>query len=188
MLAKRSITLLGTAFITACGGGAGGGGMVPRHFDVSPDARNPIVIAYSGVSAAEMTKIVSQMAADVPINVNQVVPEQGYVETRWADVATFNLGTEAASLPTIERQVVYVFQAQDRENVGILQIGGWYQPTRPPGTPASRSQRYDRFIPTSHPGYQLMLQFEYRLKNLLFPQNGVAIVEPREHQEQQQNQ
>jgi hypothetical protein len=161
---------------------------VPRHFDVSPDARNPIVIPYSGVSAAEMTNIVAQMASDVPINVDQVVPAQGFVETAWSDIAAFNLGTEAQSLPLPERQVVYVFTAQDRGEVGILQIGGWYQPTRPPGTPAARSQRYDRFIPTSHPGYQLMLQFEYRFKNQLFPQNGVTVVDPGEQQQQQQQQ
>ncbi len=158
---------------------------MPRHFDVSPDARNPIVIPYSGVSAADMTNIVAQMASDVPINVDQVVPAQGMVETRWSDIASFNLGTQASELPLPERQVVYVITAQDRGDVGILQIGGWYQPTRPSGTPAARSQQYDRFIPTSHPGYQLMLQFEYRLKNQLFPQNGVTVVDPAEQQQNQ---
>jgi len=188
MKSRSGMALLGTALILGCGGGAGGGGTVPRHFDVSPDASNPIVIPYSGVSAAEMTNIVAQMASEVPINVAQVVPKNGFVETAWSDIRNFNLGNEANSLPLPERQVVYVFQAQDREKVGILQIGGWYQPTRPPGTPAARSQRYDRFIPTSHPGYQLMLNFEYRLKNQLFPQHGVTVVDPAEQPEQQQNQ
>ena len=185
MPTKRLVPLLGMALMLGCGGGAGGGGMVPRHFDVSPDARNPIVIPYTGVSAAEMTNIVAQMASDVPINVNQVVPNEGYVETRWADIADFNLGAQASELPLPERQVVYVFTAQDRGDNGILQIGGWYQPTRPAGTPAARSQRYDRFVPTNHPGYQLMLQFEFRLKNQLFPQNGVTLIDVGEQQQQQ---
>ena len=172
MLARQALALLGIALIAACSSSS-----VPRHFAVPAGAQNPLVIQYKGASAAEMTNIVAQMSSDVPISTRQVVPDKGYVETRWVDIQTFNLGAQTAAYPLAERQVIYVFQAQDRgEDGGVLQIGGWYQPTRPPGTSPARDSRYDRFLPTSHPGYQLMLQFEFRLEQY-FVEKGITVVE-----------
>jgi hypothetical protein len=172
MLARQSLALLGIALVAACSSSS-----VPRRFAVPAGAQNPLVIQYNGASAAEMTNIVAQMCSGVPISTGQVVPDKGYVETRWVDIAQFNLGSQTAAYPLQERQVIYVFQAQERgEDGGVLQIGGWYQPTRPPGSSPARDSRYDRFIPTGHPGYQLMLQFEFRLKQY-FVEKGITVVE-----------
>jgi hypothetical protein len=173
MLPRQFLQVLGISLLSACAGSS----TVPRSYSVPADAQNPIVIRYEGATPDEMTEIVAQMCADVPIAKSQVVPERGYVETRWADIGEFSLGLQADVYPLPERQVVYVFQAQETgEYSGVLQIGGWYQPTRPPGQSPKRDSRYDRFIPTDHPGYQLMLQFEFRL-NELFAQRGVQVVE-----------
>ncbi|NNG17534.1 MAG: hypothetical protein HKM89_13745, partial [Gemmatimonadales bacterium] len=79
MLKNSSATLLAVIVASACGGGSS----VPRNYPVPEGAQNPIVIRYSGISAAEMVNVVAQMCADVPISTAQVVPAKGYVETRW---------------------------------------------------------------------------------------------------------
>ena len=173
MLPRQSLQVLGITLLSACAGSS----TVPRGYSVPAEAQNPIVIRYEGATPAEMTEIVAQMCSDVPIAKSQVVPEKGHVETRWADITEFSLGLQADVYPLQERQVVYVFQVQETgENAGVLQIGGWYQPTRPPGSSPQRDSRYDRFIPTDHPGYQLMLQFKFRL-NELFAQKEIQVVE-----------
>jgi hypothetical protein len=144
-----------------------------------------MVMRYSGASVEQMVNIVAQMCADVPISTAQVVPENGYVETRWADVAEYKLGTQAAGYPLQERFVVYAFQLRSTgENEGVLQIAGWYQPTAPGGVARTRDSRYDRFIPTGHPGYQLMLSFDWRLKNLSFPAAGITVLEQQQEEGQ----
>lgn len=149
---------------------------VPRHFSVPENAQNPIVLRYQGTTVSDMTTIIAEVCSDVPIPTAQVVPERGFVETRWVDVAGFNLAVQAETYPLEEREVIYVFQAQQAgENAGVLQIGGWYQPTAPSGV-RTRDTRYDRFVPTGHPGYQLMLQFEYRLKQK-FAARGITVTD-----------
>ena len=173
MLPRQFLQLLSATLLSACAGSS----TVPRSYSVPADAQNPIVMRYEGATPAEMTEIVAQMCSGIPIAKSQVVPEKGYVETRWADIAEFSLGLQADVYPLPERQVVYVFQAQETgEKSGVLQIGGWYQPTRPPGSSPQRDSRYDRFIPTDHPGYQLMLQFKFRLDEL-FAQKKIRVVE-----------
>jgi hypothetical protein len=167
-MSKSWYLLLGAAFLSACSGSG-----VPRHFPVPENAQNPIVMEYSGATVAQVANIVAKVCSDVPILTAQVRPNDGFVETRWSDLGTFNLGTQAEVLPAHERSVIYAFQASGNENQGVLQIAGFYQPTRPTGTPARRDSRYDRLIPTGHPGYQLALQFEFRLKNE-FVTNGIT--------------
>ena len=169
--------LLGAAFLSACSGGSG----VPRYFAVPEGAENPIVMQYSGATVAQVTNIVAKVCSDVPLSTAQVRPNDGYVETRWADIANFSLGSQAESLPLQERSVIFAFQAKGDENQGVLQVAGFYQPTRPSGTPARRDSRFDRLIPTGHPGYQLALQIEYRLKNE-FMANGITLEEQEEGQ------
>jgi len=114
---------------------------------------------------AEITDIVAKVCSDVPLAVAQVRRDDGYVETRWADIASFNLGSQADNYPLRERSVIYVFQTQATgDDAGILQISGYYQPTRPTGTSPRRDSRYDRLLPTNHLGYQLALQIEWRLR------------------------
>jgi len=173
MVRRYLFELFGIALLSACAGSSA----VPRAYSVPAEAQNPIVIRYEGSTPAEMTEIVALMCSDVPIAKSQVVPEKGYLETRWADIGEFGLGLQAEVYPFQERQVVYVFQAQETgEHAGVLQIGGWYQPTRPPGSSPRRDSRYDRLIPTDHPGYQLMLQFEFRLKEL-FARREILVVD-----------
>lgn len=161
--------LLGAALVPACSGGSG----VPRYFAVPEGAQNPIVIEYSGATVVQVTNMVAKVCSEVPISTAQFRPNDGYVETRWADIATFGLGSQAESLPLQERSVIFAFEANGDENQGVLQIAGLYQPTRPSGTPARRDSRFDRLIPTGHPGYQLALQIEFRLKNELTA-NGIT--------------
>jgi hypothetical protein len=162
------------AVASACSSTAG----VPRHIAVPEGAQNPIVLRYSGATVEQMTNVVAQMCANVPISTAQVVPANGYVETRWSDLADFNLGSQVSTLPPSERFVVYAFQVKGiSENEGVLQIGGWYQPTAPAGRARSRDSRYDRLFKTGHPGYQMILQFDWRLRNNLFPERGITVVE-----------
>jgi hypothetical protein len=174
MFNRWSAAALAASLVTGCGGA---GTVVPRHYPVPEGAQNPIVVRYSGATVEQMVNIVAQMCADVPISTAQVVPDKGYVETRWVDVAEFGLATQAASYPLQERLAVFAFQARSTgEQEGVLQIAGWYQPTAPPGVTRARNSRYDRVIPTDHPGYQLMLSFEWRLENLSFPAAGITVI------------
>lgn len=169
MIKSLPTAMIAVVLVSACSASK-----VPRHFSVPENAQNPIVLRYQGATVAEMTNIVAEVCSEVPISTAQVVPEKGFVETRWVDVASFNLGTQADTYPVKERQVIYVFQAQQAgENAGVLQIGGWYQPTAPTAARV-RDSRYDRFVPTDHPGYQLMMQFEYRLKQK-FVAKGITL-------------
>jgi hypothetical protein len=168
-MSKSWCLLLGAAFLSACSGGSG----VPRHFAVPQGAENPIVIEYSGATVAQVTNMVAKVCADVPISTAQVRPNDGYLETRWSDIGSLNLGSQAEMLPAHERSVIYAIQAKGGENEGVLQIAGFYQPSRPTGTPARRDSRYDRLIPTGHPGYQLALQLDHRIKRE-FTANGIT--------------
>lgn len=171
MVRARSL-LLGVAALSACSGSS-----VPRYFPVPEDAENPIVMEYSGASMAEITNIVAQVCSDVPIATGQVRPNDGYVETRWADIASFNLGSQAEMYPLRERSVIYTFQATATgDNAGTLQIAGYYQPNRPSGTSPARDSRYDRLLPKDHPGYQIALQIEWRLKQQ-FAAKGITVSE-----------
>jgi hypothetical protein len=155
---------------------------VPRHFPVPEDAQNPIVIRYEGASVGDIVNIVAKVCSDVPIPTAQVVPDKGYVETRWIDIATMNLGPPAQVYPARERAVLYAFQVQETgENAGVIEISAWYQPTRPSQTPVGRSARYDRLLPTDHLGYQVALQLEFRIKREL-ALGGIQVVEPQETQ------
>lgn len=169
----RLWSLLLCAFVLWACGGSGG---VPRYFPVPEDAQNPIVIEYSAATVVDVTNIVAKVCSDIPIATAQVRPNDGYVETRWSDIASFALGTQAATYPLAERSVVYAFEARGIDNRGVLQIAGFYQPTRPRGTPARRDSRYDRLLPTDHPGYQLALELEWRLKRE-FEAHGVTVIE-----------
>jgi len=131
---------------------------------------------YDGATVATVTNIVAKVCSDVPIATAQVRPNDGYVETRWADISGFDLGSQAAAYPLRERSVIYVFQAQATgDDAGTLEISGFYQPTRPTGTGPGRDSRYDRLLPTDHPGYQMALQIEWRLKQQ-FAANGITVI------------
>jgi hypothetical protein len=168
-MSKSRYLLLGAVFLFACSGGSS----VPRYFAVPEGAENPIVIEYSGATVAQVTNMVAKVCSDVPLATAQVRPNDGYVETRWADIGSFGLGSQAEMLPPQESSVIFAFQIKGSENQGVLQIAGFYQPTRPSGTSARRDSRYDRLIPTGHPGYQLALQIDYRMKNE-FAANGIT--------------
>jgi hypothetical protein len=172
MLARISPILLVTAWVSACvTSGA------PRHFAVPEDAQNPIAIRYRGATVPDIVNLVAQVTADVAIGTTQVVPGEGYVETRWIDIAQFNFGAQTASYPLQERIVVYAFQVSETgRGTGVLQIGGWYQPTRPTRTSPTRDSHYDRLLPTSHPAYQLSLEFEWRLKRAM-TEKGITVIE-----------
>jgi hypothetical protein len=177
MLHRYSVVALASVLAAGCGGGSA----VPRYYPVPENAQNPIVMRYSGATVEEIVNIVAQMCAGVPISTAQVVPANGYVETRWSDVGSFGfLGTQASNYPQRERFVIYAFQVRPTsEREGTLQIAGWYQPTAPGGVARTRDSRYDRFIPPDHPGYQLMLSFEWRLGNESFPAAGVTVLPPQ---------
>lgn len=130
-MSRKLITvLISLAAVSGCSGTAG----TPRHFAVPEGAQNPLVLRYSGATVEEMVNAVAQMCANVPISTAQVMPANGYVETRWSDLADFNLGSQVGTLPVSERFVVYAFQVKGiSDNEGVLQIGGWYQPTAPRG-------------------------------------------------------
>jgi hypothetical protein len=167
--------LLGMAVLSACGGSN-----VPRYFPVPESAENPIVMEYNGASLAEITNIVAKVCSDVPIATAQVRPNDGYVETRWADIASFNLGPEAEMYPLRERSVIYTFQTTATgDNAGTLQIAGYYQPNRPGGTSPARDSRYDRLLPKDHPGYQIALQIEWRLRQELATK-GITVSDKEE--------
>ena len=163
--------LIGTAILSACGGSGG-----PQYVPIPENAENPIVMEYSGASIGEITNIVAKVCSDVPIATAQVRPNAGYVETRWADIASFNLGPQAEMYPLSERSVIYTFQVTATgDSAGNLQIAGYYQPNRPSGTSPARDSRYDRLLPKDHPGYQLALQIEWRLKRE-FATNGITVI------------
>lgn len=174
-MSRKLITvLISLAAVSACSGTAG----TPRHFAVPEGAQNPLVLRYSGATVEEMVNAVAQMCANVPISTAQVVPANGYVETRWSDLGDFNLGSQVGTLPVSERFVVYAFQVKGiSDNEGVLQIGGWYQPTAPRGRARARDSRYDRLFQAGHPGYQMILQFDWRLRNNIFPERGITVVE-----------
>jgi hypothetical protein len=162
-MSRLRALMLGAVALSACSGSG-----TPRYFPVPQDAENPIVMEYSGATVAEVTNAVAKVCSDIPIATSQVRPRDGYVETRWADIASFNLGSQAELYPLAERSVIYTFQVTATgENSGTLQIAGYYQPNRPPGTSPARDSRYDRLLPTGHLGYQLELQIEWRLKQEL---------------------
>lgn len=164
---------LGLAILSGCTGSGSG---VPRYFPVPDDAQNPVVMEYSGASVAEVTNIVAKVCSDVPIATAQVRPNDGYVETRWADIASLSREPQAEMYPLRERSVIYTFQVTATgENSGNLQIAGYYQPTRPSGTSPARDSRYDRLLPKEHPGYQLALQIEWRLKQE-FATSGITLI------------
>jgi hypothetical protein len=146
---------------------------VRRHFAVPEGAQDPIGVEYSGGTVAQVTNMVAKVCSDVPISTAQVRPNDGYVETRWADVGSFGLGSQAEMLPPQESAVIFAFQIKGSENQGVLHIAGFYQPTRPSGTAEQRDSRYDRLLPTGHPGYQLALQLDYRTKRE-FTANGIT--------------
>jgi hypothetical protein len=161
---------LGITVLSACGGSGG-----PQYIPVPENAENPIVMEYRGASLAQVTNIVAKVCSDVPLTTAQVRLDDGYVETRWADIASFNLGPQAEMYPLRERSVIYTFQVTaTAANAGNLQITGYYQPNRPTGTSPARDSRYDRLLPKDHPGYQLALQIEWRLKRE-FQTNGISV-------------
>lgn len=163
--------LLGIVILSACSGPG-----TPRYFPVPQDADNPLVLEYNGATVAELTNIVAKVCSDIPIATAQVRPKDGYVETRWADIASFSLGSQADVYPLSERSVIYTFQVTATgPDSGTLQIAGYYQPHRPPGTSPARDSRYDRLLPTDHLGYQLVLQLEWRLKQE-FATSGITVI------------
>lgn len=169
-MSRLRALMLGTVVLSACSGSG-----TPRYFPVPQDAENPIVIEYRGATVAEVTNAVAKVCSDVPIATAQVRPKDGYVETRWADIASFSFGNQAEYYPLAERSVIYTFQVTATgENSGTLQIAGYYQPNRPPGTSPARDSRYDRLLPTDHLGYQLELQIEWRLKQE-FVTRGITV-------------
>lgn len=175
MTTRIAALSLATAAFTACGAGAGGN-RVPLSFPVPQGAENPIVLEYSGASVADLTNLVAQVCSDVPIPTAQVRSRDGFVETRWVDIASFTRGYQAEALPSVERNAIYVFQIRGAEgSSGVIQIAGYYQPSRPPGSSPQRNSRYDRLLPTDHPGYQIALELDFRLKRAL-TENGIEYV------------
>jgi hypothetical protein len=174
MSAKLLAFALCLVLISACGSTS----TVPRQYPVPEDANNPIVIQYFGATATEMVSVVTQMCADVPIQTVQVVPREGYIETAWVDLGSFAVaGALADAYPPEERWAVFAFQVNATgDNEGVLQISGWYQPSRSPGRARVRDARWDRYIPIDHPGYQLMLSFDWRLRNQHFPGREIEVL------------
>ncbi|MGD8866735.1 MAG: hypothetical protein PVI01_03880 [Gemmatimonadales bacterium] len=163
--------LLSVTVLSACVGSG-----VPHYFPVPEDAENPIKVEYAGATVPDVTNLVAKVCSDAGVSARQVLPDEGYVETRWADIAGLDLGSQAELYPPNERSVIYVFQATATVyNAGVLQIAGFYQPNRPRGTSPASDARYDRLLPTDHLGYQFALQLEWRLKQE-FAKSGITVI------------
>jgi hypothetical protein len=177
MSEKIQIAVLASAILlAACSSG------VPRNYPVPEGAENPIKIEFRGATGADVVPIVAQVCSDMGMPTRQVDPSRGYVETRWVDVAAWDRTEHAAAYPLNERELLYVFEAGEGEgNMRVLSISAIYQPNRPTGTARGRNSPYNRMVPTDHPGYQVALQFDYRLR-LAMTEAGVVPVKREEGQ------
>ncbi len=168
-----SVTLLLAAApaLAACVGSS-----VPRYFPVPEDAQNPIRLEFRGATAADLVPLIAQVCSDAALPTRQVDRRRGYVETRWVDIAQFEQ-MRVTDLPLEERQVMYAFEVDQSDPAArTVEIAAIYQPLRPAGTSPTRDSRFDRPVPTQHPGYQLALELEFRLRRAM-TQAGIVIID-----------
>lgn len=149
--------IFGAALSTAC---AGAGGPEP----VPEDAENPIVIEFRSATPPDAVEVIARALSNEGIGTQEVDPE-GYVETRWIDVAAWIRGVQADAYPVRERLVQYRFEVTEAEGrARRLTIAAYYQPNRPQGVVLRASRTYDRLVPTDHPAYQLALELRTRIR------------------------
>jgi len=145
------------ALLTGCGGI----GTPPEP--VPADAENPIAFRFRGATPPDAVDVIAQACSDLGISVQEVDPN-GFVETRWMDIAAWER-TLAAGYPLRERQVQFRFEVEEaQERSRRLTIATYYQPNRPPGVVLRASRTYDRLVPTDHPGYQVALQLRTKIR------------------------
>lgn len=157
MRSNRLLIIAGAALLAAC---AGGGGPEP----VPDEAENPIVIRFRNATPPDAVEVITRAVSDEGIGTQEVDPE-GYVETRWIDVAAWVRGVQAEAYPVRERMVQYRFEVTAAEGRELrLTIAAYHQPNRPQGVVLQASKTYDRLVPTDHPAYQLGLELRTRIR------------------------
>ena len=165
MLRKSPIgLLLGLALATACGGSQSGTSM-PRNVPVPKDAANPIILKFEGASHQDVIDIVTSALSSQGIPTYQVLPEEGLVETRWLDMATWDPTRQSRNIPANERNVELLYRAgkgvdtETGEEYGMgLVAWAYYQPD--PGQARVRPRTYREPVPTTHYGYTFLLRVQ----------------------------
>ncbi len=173
MLRTLSVTLLlvTTPTFQACVGSS-----VPRYFPVPEDAQNPIKLEFRGATAADVVPLIARVCSDAAVPTRQIDRRRGYVETGWVDIAQF-AQMRVTDLPLEERQVMYKFEVDESDPAArTVEIAAIYQPLRPAGTSPTRDSRFDRLVPTEHPGYPLALELEFRLRRVM-SEAGIVLVD-----------
>ncbi len=156
------MVLAGALAPTACVGSS-----VPRYFPVPEDAGNPIRLEFRGATTADVVPLIAQVCSDAALPTLQIDRRRGYVETRWVDIAQFEQ-MRVTDLPLEERQVMFKFEVDESDpRARTVEIAAIYQPLRPAGTSPTRDSRFDRLVPIQHPGYQLALELEFRLRRAM---------------------
>jgi hypothetical protein len=152
------------AAVTACSGGSGVS--MPRNVPMPEDAVNPIILKFEGgYSHVDVVNVVASALSSQGIPTFRVEPEEGLVETRWLDMATWDPTRNSAMLPNNERSVTFLYQAgrgvnpETQEVYGMgLVASAFYQPD--PNRARTQPRTYREQVPTSHYGYQLLLRVQ----------------------------
>ncbi|HSG82567.1 MAG TPA: hypothetical protein VLC48_09970 [Gemmatimonadota bacterium] len=152
------------ALVTACGGS--GGTSMPRNVPMPEDAANPIILKFEGgYSHTNVINVVASALSSQGIPTLRVSPEEGLIETRWLDMATWDPTRGSAMLPANERSVLFLYQAgrgvnpETQEVYGMgLVASAFYQPD--PNRARTQPRTYREQVPTNHYGYQLLLRVQ----------------------------
>jgi hypothetical protein len=153
----KRLLIIAAAVSAGC---AGAGGPEP----VPEGAENPIIVEFRSATPPDAVEVIARALSDEGIGTQEVDP-QGYVETRWIDIAAWVRGVQAEAYPIRERMVQYRFEVTEAQGrTRRLTIGIYYQPNRPQGVVLQASKTYDRLVPTDHPAYQLALELRTRIR------------------------
>ena len=145
------------ALTAACAGVGGPPEPVPE------DAENPITMRFRAATPPDAVDVIARACSDLGISMQEVDP-QGFVETRWIDIAGWQ-PVLAEGYPLRERQVQYRFRIEEAgERTRRLSIATYYQPNRPTGVVLRASPTFDRLVPTDHPAYQLALELRTKIR------------------------
>lgn len=172
MNSTAPIAILATAVITASA--CTRGGSLPRP--VPENATHPIAFEVRGATPPEIIEAVTDALGGLGISLLQIRKSRGYAETTWLDVGNY-VQSYRGAYPAEELIVQYQIAATetDRPRVRRVEILGVYRPY-----PLDRARQNDRPIPTDHPGYQLALRIEDRLRLSLIERNAQILeVDPK---------